>query len=280
MSPKVAFLSDIHGNSPALQAVLGDIQREQCSKVFMLGDIINGVDPHGCIQLLREWSDVNRVELACIKGNAEAYLVIPDLHLFSKQDEMWDVDMFNLINWWRDHLSDSDLTWIHEMPDTIRRDHSYLVHDSPMDREAVQSRNDVAPQYREWIYHGRGIPPNMPEPDWQKLFEYMQAEDLTQIFCGHTHRPLIREFADRLVCNIGSAGMPLDGDPRPSWVLLDEQPFGKQTVSIRRVDYDTSLMLQLIDQTPDYYDFKYPGFQEAYKKMFLTGIIWRAHMAE
>lgn len=52
---KVALLADIHGNSPALQAVLKDIQHNECSQVFVLGDIINGVDPHGCIELLQKW---------------------------------------------------------------------------------------------------------------------------------------------------------------------------------------------------------------------------------
>ena len=74
MSNKIALLSDIHGNSPALEATLKDIERQDCSQVFMLGDIINGVDPHGCIELLRNWANSNNVELACIQGNAEAYL--------------------------------------------------------------------------------------------------------------------------------------------------------------------------------------------------------------
>ena len=55
MTTKIALLSDIHGNSPALQAVLNDMRNQECTQVFMLGDIVNGVDPHGCIQLLHDW---------------------------------------------------------------------------------------------------------------------------------------------------------------------------------------------------------------------------------
>ena len=78
MTTQVALLSDVHGNSPALQAVLNDIRSQGCTKVFMLGDIINGVDPHGCIQLLQEWCETNAAELTCLKGNGEEYLLTPD----------------------------------------------------------------------------------------------------------------------------------------------------------------------------------------------------------
>ena len=279
MSSKVAFLSDIHGNSPALQSVLDDIQREQCTKVFMLGDIINGIDPHGCVQLLRSWCDTNRVELASIKGNAEAYLLTPDRDLLMQQSDIWDVDLLKLLQWWQDHMSESDVEWIYSLPDTIRWNDAFLVHDSPMDRLAIQSQNDVLPQYRELNYHGRGITPDMAEPDWQKLIEYMRLESIGKVFCGHTHRPFYKEIDKLLVCNIGSAGMPLDGDPRPSWALMATDDSGNETVSIRRVTYDISFMLQLIDSTPDYYGFhQWVGYQEAYKKMFVHGNYWGAYM--
>ncbi len=184
MSSKVAFISDIHGNSPALQSVLDDIQREQCTKLFMLGDIINGIDPHGCVQYLRSWCDTNRVDLASIKGNAEAYLVTPDRDLLIQQGDIWNVDLLNLLQWLQDHLSESDFEWIHALPDTIRWNNAFLVHDSPMDRLAVQSQTDVPPQYRELNYHGRGITPEMIESDWQELIEYMHLKVWLRFFAG------------------------------------------------------------------------------------------------
>jgi predicted phosphodiesterase len=278
MSHKVAFLSDIHGNSPALQSVLDDIQHEQCTKVFMLGDIINGIDPHGCVQMLRSWSDTNRVELAAIKGNAEAYLVTPNRDVLIQQGDAWEVDLLNLVQWWEDHLSDSDLEWIRSLPDTIRWNDAFLVHDSPMDRLAVQSQTDIPAQYRELNFHGRGIMPDITTSDWEKLIEYMRSESVIQVFCGHTHCPFYKEIDGLLVCNIGSAGMPLDGDPHPSWVMVEKDDFGNQVVSIRRITYDISSLLQLIDHTPDYYGFQVEGYQEAYKKMFLYGNHWRVYM--
>ena len=54
---------------------------------------------------------------------------------------------------------------------------------------------------------------------------------------GHTHFPMERRVAAWQVVNTGSAGAPYDGDPRPSYVLLDGSRAGWQ-VTIRRVDYD------------------------------------------
>lgn len=280
MTAKIAFLSDIHGNSPALRAVLEDIQREQCRKVFMLGDIINGIDPHGCVDLLRTWSNEHRIDLACIKGNAEAYLTTPQRNLLPKQDEEWNMDMIQLTQWWEDHLSNSELEWIHSFPDTLRWEDALLVHDSPMDRIAVTTPTDtkVLPQYREWFFHGRGLLPDVNEQTWQKTVEYMEQNHFAKIFCGHTHIPFQKTIDGKFICNLGSAGMPLDGDYRASWVLMESAASGKETITIRRVDYDVSLTHALIDNTPDYPNFNIPGFREAYKQGIASGHYWRAHM--
>jgi predicted phosphodiesterase len=282
MTVKIAFLSDIHGNSPALRAVLENIQRQQCKTVFMLGDLINGIDPHGCVQLLRMWAEEKRVDLACIKGNAEAYLTTPHRNLLPKQDEEWNVDMIQLTQGWEDHLSASDLEWVHSFPDTLHWQDAFLVHDSPMDRIAVESQSDpeILPQYREWFFHGRGLLPDTDEETWQKTLEYMEQNHFAKLFCGHTHIPFQKTINGKLICNIGSAGMPLDGDYRPSWVLVENDANGKETISIRRVDYDVSLTHALIDSTPDYHNFKMPGFCEAYKQWIATGRHWREHMGQ
>lgn len=277
---KAAFLSDIHGNSPALRAVLDEIQQAGCKQVFMLGDIINGIDPHGCVQLLRDWSDAARVELAAIQGNAEAYLNTPERSSLPRQDEAWNAQLIQLVNWFQDQLNESDLAWVHSLPATLHWRDAWLVHDSPMDRLAAQAKTDpnLRPQHREWFFHGRGILPDMAEPQWRELLAHMETENKRQLFCGHTHVPFQRSMGARIICNVGSVGAPLDGDPRPAWVLLEDDLEGTQTLSIRRVTYDISAVWQLLDQTPEYPDFAIPGYREAYKKWIQTGIHWRTHL--
>lgn len=279
-SLKVAFLSDIHGNSPALRAVLEDIRQAGCAQVFMLGDLINGIDPHGCVQLLRGWSESTGLELAALRGNAEAYLTTPERAGLPRQDEAWNAQLMRLVDWFQNQLSQSDLAWIHSLPGTLRWRDSWLVHDSPMDRLAAQAQGapEVQPRHREWFFHGRGIQPDMEESRWQELLAHMEAAGASRLFCGHTHVPFQRRLDGRTICNVGSAGAPLDGDPRPAWVLLEEDHDGTSTLSIRRVAYDLPAILRLLDCTPEYPDFVIPGYREAYKKWMQTGVHWRAHL--
>lgn len=264
-----------------MKAVLEDIQDQGCAQVFMLGDLINGVDPRGCVQILRHWQEVTHVELACLKGTGEAYLLTPDRDALPRQTESWNTDMMQLVDWWEAHLTKEDIEWIHTFQDFIIWKDACLVHDRPMDRLSPESWHvqDLEQKYQEWFFHAPGIRPDMANEEWQDLWAYMDAHDLLQVFCGHTHIPFSRQHEDKLVCNLGSAGATLDGNPRASWVKVEQIPGDGVEIEIRRVDYDIALIHQLIDKTPDYYDFKVPGYTEAYKKWFSTGIHWKVHFA-
>jgi len=168
---RVALLADIHGNSPALEAVLDDIQRSGCAQVFMLGDVINGVDPAGCLALLRQWRDSAAIELTCLKGNAEAYLLTPNLEALPKNDEPWNGELVELIHWYRARLTPTDLDWIASFADFVRWKDASLAHDSPVDRLSPQTWHTpgIEEKYQEWFYHSPGIFPDMAEAEWEKL---------------------------------------------------------------------------------------------------------------
>ncbi len=51
VAKRAAFLSDVHGNSPALEAVLENIASFEVDELISLGDIINGLDPQGSVHL-------------------------------------------------------------------------------------------------------------------------------------------------------------------------------------------------------------------------------------
>ena len=281
MINRSALLSDIHGNSPALQAVWEDIVRNECFQVFVLGDIINGIDPHGCVELLNQWRETSAVKLACIKGNAETYLLTPDLDALWDRKEPWNADVIRRIKWFESRLSEADLKWIRSFPDFIFWNNACLVHDSPIDRLDPHSwhKPEIEPKYQEWFYHSPGIVENMETAEWQKILAFMTARGFTQVFCGHTHNPFLREIGGKLICNVGSVGIPCDGNPQAAWVMLEEKPDGKPVIKIQRVDYDIARIHLLIDDTPDYPYFQLPGIKGAYKKWFSTGIHWRAHLS-
>ena len=272
---RIAMLSDVHGNSPALRDVLKDVEAQGCSQIFVLGDIMNGIDPQGCVRLLRERSDVT-----CIKGNAEHYVLTPDLDAFPKRHEPLYAGVIQLIRWWQAQLTDEDLRWLQGLPDLIRFQDACLVHDSPAERMYPEQRHvpGVALKYQELCYHGHGLSHRMSPETVQEVAAFMRAHGFSRVYCGHTHVPYYREDASMVIGNAGGTGFTLDGDPRPSWLLVEESPDGTRHHGIRRVAYDIEQTVALVDARPDYADFLVPNRREAYKMMLRTGIHWRAHL--
>ncbi len=269
-----AILSDIHGNSPAFEAVLADIDRCGCSTVLILGDIINGFDPAGAVTLVRGLGE----RAITIKGNAESYTLTPRLEELPGRAEPEQDNLIKLINFFRRCLTEDDLAWLASLSDFYFWQGACLVHDTPLDRFFPERWRipGLAEIYQEWFFHSRGIYRDMPEEVWQRLWAWIEEQGLWGVFCGHTHDPFIHRNTNGLVCNVGGAGFPLDGDPRPSWVLLEGQPGSECTLSIRRVEYDIDQALQMIDDT-DYAGWQGREHVEAYKKMIQTGIHWRFH---
>ena len=270
MDPKTALLSDVHGNSPALRAVLADIRTQGCEQIFYLGDVVNGLDPQGCVDLLR----ANGAQI-CIRGNAEQYLCTTDLDALPGQDDPDNRAVIAFIRWVQARLDASSLAWIGAMPDWAEIGGMFLAHDHPLDRlfRARWQVPGVAEAHQDWLFHSRGIPADLPESEWADLLTWMDSRGCRSVWVGHTHEPFIRRFGPRLICNVGSAGIPLDGDPRPSWVFWQDG-----MAEIRRVDYPIAEILALGEATPDFPMFAGQGRKAAYLKWLQTGVHWRVHL--
>ncbi len=275
---RIALLADIHGNSPALHAVLEDVKLTGCTRIFVLGDIINGHDPAGCLELLQ----TNLENLEALRGNAENYLLTPELEAFPKRHEPFYDNLIRLLYWYKNQLSPAQLSWLDSLPDVIRWNGVCLTHDSPIDRTFVDHRHiqGLDLKYQELMYHSPGIYPNMQAEQLEPVLNWMDANAVSQIYIGHTHVPFFTWHGSRLICNVGSVGLPLDGDPRATWVLVEQSPRNPPVIEIRRVQYNIDGILSLIDRNAGSPDFEQPGMQQAYKKMLQTGIHWRVHLHE
>jgi predicted phosphodiesterase len=275
---RTALLADIHGNSPALRAVLKDIEQEGCTRWFVLGDIINGHDPAGCVDLLQSRPEY----IQALKGNAENYLLTPELETFPKSHESFYPDLIRLLRWYEQRLSPAQLSWLSGLPDIIRWNGACLAHDSPLDRLFAAQRfiPGIDPKYQELIFHSPGIYPETTGEQLQQVLNWMASDSVSQVYIGHTHVPFIAWHGSRLLCNVGSVGAPLDGDPHPTWVLVEQSPGELPVVTIRRVEYEIDEILEMADANADYPDFNQPGMQRAYKMMLQTGIHWRVHFNE
>jgi predicted phosphodiesterase len=273
MSAGTAVLSDIHGNSPALEAVLADVDRLGCARLFFLGDIVGGADAHRCIELLQNWGRSTGHELFCIQGNAEAYTLTPHLESLPGREETKNRDLVQLITWIRAHLTPEDRDWLESHPEVRFMEGACLAHDSPLDRLFPERwhRPGLEEAYQEWFYHARGIVRNLDGSALEELLTWMDTRGVTRVYCGHTHDPFVRQIGGRLICNAGAVGFALDGDPRSSWVLVDGE------VAIRRVAYDVDRILRLTEDN-GYLHHADPARRRAYSKMLQTGIHWRFHL--
>lgn len=212
---KLAVLSDIHGNWPALAAVVADIDAWEPDKVLVNGDIVNdGPSNVAC------WDFIARRREAAgwhvLRGNHEDYVVE-----------------------WRD-------------PATPRSGPIYeLTHASRWTYEQLNGRVDALvslPERWEWTapdgsmlvaMHGTllgnraGIYPFTPDEEVRRRIETSAAVFVT----AHTHVPHQRHLGATHVVNVGSVGIPGDGDGRASYGRLVWTPNGWEA-TIVRVAYD------------------------------------------
>jgi putative phosphoesterase len=204
---RVAVLADIHGNLPALVAVLDEVDAAGVDVLVLNGDIATGPMPVETLDLLAELGD----RAVWVRGNAdrevvEAYDGVLDPNLPIEAREPTEYAASKLSRWHRDRLADLPLSATVEVDGfgrvrfchaTSRDDNEIVLVDSPID------------QYREAF-------DNTHEPT---------------VVIGHTHMPFDRLADRRRFINSGSVGMPF-GDIGACWALLGPE------VVLRRTHYD------------------------------------------
>jgi predicted phosphodiesterase len=201
---RIAIISDIHGNLPALEAVIEDLDRLAPDDVWCGGDLgWNGPWARECIAAVREagWKTV--------KGNTDVWITGDPQAVESEEDRaaLREVAAAHAV-------SDDDARWLlnlplgHAGPGSI-----LLVHGTP------QSPFDAP---------GPDSPASAFDP-------YRDRAGL--VIYGHIHRAFVRRLIDgTLVCNTGSVGMDKDGDTACYLVL--ERTGADLTLVHRRVPYD------------------------------------------
>lgn len=191
----VAVIADIHGNLPALDAVLAEPRIAHADALVVAGDHAAGPQPTEVLDRLRSLGE--RVML--VRGNADRELV--DLALgrdIAIPDE--------LTAWAASCLSSTDIAMLEALPHPLALSVSgfgpvLICHGSP------RRDDDVV------------LVDSRPER-WHEVFEGVGPEIRT-VVCGHTHMPFVRLVNGRLVVNPGSVGMPY-GRKEPSWAILSE----------------------------------------------------------
>ena len=209
---RIAVVSDIHGNFPALQAVLADISAYGADLTVNLGDLVSGpVAPAETMALLRETG------LPTLSGNHERSLAT------HAAVELAPVDQFV-----RARLSDDDLAWMAELPKTaVVADEVFLCHGTP--------RDDNKPWLDAWFDDKRCI----RLPDEAAVTVEAEGFDHPVLLCGHTHVPRAVRLRDgRLIVNPGSVGLQMHyGSPDARYAVI-ERTGHNWTATFRAVPYD------------------------------------------
>lgn len=187
----IAILSDIHGNLPALQAVLDAALKRGCSRIISLGDMVGYyAQPGECIDLLRSYDAIN------IMGNHDRYLVQGSSCPRSRT-------VSRIAEYQRTVVTEDQLSWLSCSPPFHMDGRNLFVHGGP---------NDPEDQY---LY---------------AVSETTIPDGVENLFSGHTHVQVLARFGHKAYCNPGSVGQPRDGDRRAAYAVLDNDEITLQRV--------------------------------------------------
>ncbi|HUN54621.1 MAG TPA: metallophosphoesterase family protein [Smithella sp.] len=222
----ISFISDIHGNLPALEAAVADAKKKGASRIICAGDITGyGPFPDNVCHFLQ------KRHIPAVMGNYDEKVVktakqgtssTADMKKKKREILLWTVRNINNQN--RKYLSNLPHYLDLKFPGgkTI-----LVVHGSPVSMEDA-------------IY------PSITKRGLEKKLGEKRPDVL---ICGHTHIPFVRRIGGILVVNCGSAGHPVDGDPRPSYALIRVAPGSIPGGRIVRFDYDWDRTITMLKKT-------------------------------
>ena len=226
---RIAALFDVHGNLPALEAVLADVRRAGVDRVVVGGDVLPGAMPAEALDLL---IGLDR-PVAFIHGNG-------DLAVVAQRDAgdpaavtYWGTasgaplpQVFRpMMRWNAERLRDDHVAAIRGWPKTLRLDvdgvgSALFCHSTPRSETEIFTRAT-------------------PEDRLRPIFD---AAGAALVVCGHTHMPFDRTIGRTRVVNAGSVGMPY-GESGAHWLLLGPG------VERRRTPYDLDVACARIGAT-------------------------------
>ena len=269
---RYAIISDIHGNYPALAAVLADAKAQGAGMFLFLGDYVNSY-PYG-----NEVAEtLQNIENAIIiRGNNEDYL----RNLSGQDQRTWTRKQFAPIYWSYRSLTPENLHYLSSLPEEatvsdpggdINLIHASAVFFRPGNRieafysEVYKERMQEAPfTHEEYLEYAKD--------------EVLSRSDVLTDICalppgvylfGHNHLPFHMEYEGRYFVNPGSCGQPLTGDTSAPYTLLEHTSAGWK-VTERWVPYD---MTELLTRLRDPQITSYPlMWRDIFERSLATGL--------
>jgi putative phosphoesterase len=204
---RVAALFDVHGNLPALEAVLEDVRAANVEQIVIGGDVLPGPMPRETLEYLLNLD----LPVRFIRGNGDRVVLA---QMRGTEPAEVPVQFRDGIRWTAQQLGPEQERVLASWPATLRLEIGGLgdvlfCHATPRNDTDIFTR--LTPEDR--------------------LVPIFEAVDASLVVCGHTHMQFDRTIGGVRVVNSGSVGMPY-GEPGAYWLLLDER------VELRRTTYD------------------------------------------
>lgn len=215
---RIAAIYDIHGNLPALKAVVEDIHRADVGMIVVGGDLVPGPMPRETLECLLALD----IPVRFIQGNGEVDALA---EMTGKGAARVPEQFREMVRWSADQLYPEYEQLLISWPKTLRFEIGGLgavlfCHATPRDDNEIFTR--LTPEERLLpVFEGRGA---------------------SMIVCGHTHMQFDRMIGDIRVVNAGSVGMPF-GEPGAYWLLLGHD------AELRHTPYDLKKAAARIRET-------------------------------
>jgi predicted phosphodiesterase len=211
---RVAALYDVHGNLPALEAVLEEVEREQPDAIVFGGDVIAGPMPRETFERVQGLGD--RAHL--IRGNADR--IVLELRRGERASGVGFAD-----DWVGEQLTDEQADFLTALPLTVTLDvdglgRTCFCHATPRDDEEIFTERDSD----------------------ETVTEMLDGTEEKTVVCGHTHMQLDRRVGPWRIVNAGSVGIAYGG-LGAHWAMLGPD------VDLRKTDYDREEAVHGIRQT-------------------------------
>lgn len=222
----IAFISDIHGNMPALEAAVADATVRGAGRIMCAGDITGyGPFPEDVCRFLR------KRRIPAIIGNYDQK-VIDMVKQGESAAEGMKLKKKKILRWTAEHISRETIRYLSGLPEHLDL--------------------KLAGGYRLLVVHGSplsiddAIYPSITRRGLEAKLGDMRPDILV---CGHTHIPFVKHVHRVLVINCSSTGHPIDGDPRPSYALVDARPGAAPRGHVVRFEYDRDRTIQALRET-------------------------------
>ena len=236
---KITILSDIHGNYPALTAVLRHARaRQAAGTILNLGDSIGyGPNPNEVVRWMQGEHIIN------ILGNYDKK-VLSKAHQNSNWESVNTPDKRTMFAWTCHALKKNSRKYLKTLPEQ---------------RELQIAGKRVLMTHGSPASNTEHLKPDTPNKRFEKLAD---RADTDIILCGHSHQAFVKGFRKALFINPGSVGRPDDGDPRASYAILEIHK-GKATIRHFRVPYDIMATVHALRQT---------GLREIFTEIIRQGL--------